>query len=469
MSLCPLLVVALAGCSAGVVSMAGQPVVTIVADAASVRTGSAVSFTLTAEPAPAQPLPVNLAWSEMGSVTKPRPATVTIPPSGTATLRVDTGNGGIGERGSVTVTVSAGSGYTPGNSRAATVVLSDNGGDPPPPATTPVVTIVADAASVQEGSAVSFTLTAEPAPAESLSVDVAWSETGAFLLTGTRPATVTIPASGTATLRVDTENDATDEQDGSVAVTVSAGTDYTPGNPATATVSVTDDDPAVVTVVADDASVRSGEAVSFTVTAGVAPAQPLSVDLEWSETDFLMIDPVPATVTIPASGTATLRVNTADDRTGSVTVVVWPGTGYTPGSPDTATVIVSEDDEVKRKLVSIESMTPDPVRHGQEVTIRVTFDPETTGPVTYSLSINIHELRYHGYPLTALYFRPMDYITRTVAAGVTKSDVTWKLPEVDATNILNRVLKTSISSVEGEGYFYAADTHTVTVDLDDLD
>ena len=110
----------------------------------------------------------------------------------------------------------------------------------PEPAPEPVVSITAGAGGA-EGEALSFTLTADPAPAAALPVEVTVSAQGDYgVATGAR--TVTLPGTGSVTLTLDTTDDATDEADGSVTLTLNTGAGYSPGNPATATVAVLDDD-----------------------------------------------------------------------------------------------------------------------------------------------------------------------------------------------------------------------------------
>ena len=104
----------------------------------------------------------------------------------------------------------------------------------------PVVSITAGSA-ITEGSAAEFTLTASPRPSGDLPVSVTIAADGDFgVTTGAR--TVTIPATGTATLSVATTGDESDESDGSVTATVGSGTDYTPASTSSASVEVSDDD-----------------------------------------------------------------------------------------------------------------------------------------------------------------------------------------------------------------------------------
>ncbi len=100
--------------------------------------------------------------------------------------------------------------------------------------------------AVTEGVSASFTLTAVPAPTADLPVSVTVTTTGDFGY-GALPTSVTIPASGTATLEIPTTGDDVDEAHGSVTVTLVDGSDYDLATSlGTATVRVRDDDPPLV-------------------------------------------------------------------------------------------------------------------------------------------------------------------------------------------------------------------------------
>ena len=109
----------------------------------------------------------------------------------------------------------------------------------------PVVTIAAGTSPVTEGTSASFTVTAAPAPASNLTVNlsVADAADSDFVASGNEGMkTVMIPASGSITYTVATVNDDTDEPDGNVTVTVANGSGYTIGSSASAMVMVNDDD-----------------------------------------------------------------------------------------------------------------------------------------------------------------------------------------------------------------------------------
>ncbi len=212
-----------------------------VAAGSGITEGGDATFTVTAAPTPYAALPVELTVSasgDFGAATGSR--TVTIPSSGSYTLTVSTVGDNVDEPdGSATVSVSGGTGYTVSSSAgSATVAVSDD--DDPPP-TVPEISIAAGSA-VTEGTAASFTLTANPAPASALSVSVTVAQSGNYGAdTGVR--TVTIPTGGSYTLTVATANDNTDEADGSVTATIGTGTGYTVSSTqSAATVAVSDDD-----------------------------------------------------------------------------------------------------------------------------------------------------------------------------------------------------------------------------------
>ena len=324
------------------------PEIAVSAGSAVTEGGDAV-FTLTATPAPAADLPVSVSVGtdgDWGVAAGSR--TVTIPTTGSATLTLATAGDDADEPdGSVSVTVADGSGWTAGDPASGTVAVRDD--DAP----LPVVTLAAGAAVTEGGDAV-FTLTASPAPAADLPVTVTVATDGDWgISAGSR--TVTIPTSGSATLTLATTDDAADEPDGSVTATVEAGSGYTVGASAYATVAVRDDDlpPPVVTIAAKAESVTEGGDAVFTLTADRAPDADLTVTLAVSETGdgdhVAASDEGPATLVIPKDATEAVftlaTVNDdADEPDGAAVVTVEAGAGYTAGDPASASVEVKDDD-----------------------------------------------------------------------------------------------------------------------------
>ena len=120
------------------------PSVSISRGAFGVTEGASATFTLTASPAPAAAITVNVSVTSVGAYAAAATRTVTVPTSGSATLTVATAGDDADEPdGSVTATVTSGTGYTVGSTSAATVVVYDDDLPPPPPGPAPDVSFTA--------------------------------------------------------------------------------------------------------------------------------------------------------------------------------------------------------------------------------------------------------------------------------------------------------------------------------------
>ena len=365
-----------------------------------VTEGGDARFTLTAVPAPAADLTVHftvddgvgedfVAPGEEGSKTAVIPAGAVSVAWTVATVDDQTDEAD----GAVRLTIQDSGGYVAGSPASATVPVKDDDD--------PVVTVSAGGA-VTEGGEALFTLTAVRAPAAPLAVRVTVAADGEYGVAAGR-RTVSIPTSGSAVLTLATADDEADELDGAVSVTVTAGRGYRPGEPASATVAVRDDDEPVVTIAARAASVTEGDDARFAVTADRAPARALTVALMVSETEpgdhVAAASEGPASVTLASGATgatfALATVYDGVDEPDSVAVVtVQAGGGYAVGSPASASVTVRdggaapalsvadmtvpESSEFAGETVSLRYLT---VRlsgpSGREVTVRVDTRPST--------------------------------------------------------------------------------------------
>ena len=327
----------------------------------SLRAGSAVdeggnaTFTVTADPAPATDLTITWTVAQSGEYLAAPGAgsrTVTLTAGTTSTdLSVGTVDDAADEAdGSVSVTLGAGTGYTIATGKgSAAVAVRDNDATP----ATPELSLSAGFA-VDEGGHATFTVTADPAPQSDLTIAWTVAQSGDYLAApGAGSRTVTLAAGATSTaLSVATVDDAADEADGSVSVTLGTGTGYTVATgKGSAAVAVRDNDEPVVSIAAGN-GVTEGAAVSFTVSTSPVPAAPLDVTLTVAQSgDFAASGETGSrTVTVPVTGSATFEVATVDDGAdepdGSVTATVDAGTGYTvAAAPDNAaTVAVSDND-----------------------------------------------------------------------------------------------------------------------------
>ena len=223
---------------------------------------------------------------------------------------------------------------------------------PETPASVPEVT-VSGGAGVTEGASASFTVTATPAPTAPLAVTLTVGQSGDYAASGeTGTRQVTVPTGGSVAIEVATADDGTDEPDGSVSVTLDAGTGYTvAAGQAAGTVAVRDNDEPVVSIAAGS-GVTEGAPAAFTLTANPAPHAALTVSLAVTQSgDYAASGQTGAReVTIPTGGSAAFEVATvndgADEPDGSVTATLAAGSGYAvAASPDnTASVAVADDD-----------------------------------------------------------------------------------------------------------------------------
>ena len=231
-------------------------------------------------------------------------------------------------------------------------------GDTPDP--DPEITIAAGGDITEGGDAV-FTVQASPAPASDLEIALAIADDAVsdFLADGDEGSkTVTIAAgSDTAIYTLATTDNDLDEANGGVSATLEAGTGYRVGSPSTATVAVADndgDDDARATVVriTGGADITEGGVARFTLTGAPTPSQDITVNLRVTQSGAFAGDGELGArpVTLGTDATVTVDIPTVDDSTleddGSLTVIVEPGTGYTPHATDaTATVAVADNEE----------------------------------------------------------------------------------------------------------------------------
>ena len=339
------------------VVVAPTPEVNIVSSAGGTE-GATASFTLTASPVPAADLDVDVSVVTSGDFGYgPTPTSVTIPTSGTATVSITTADDSVDEPdGSVTLTVNAGSGYTVGAYGSDSVDVTDDD-DPVAPVVVvpdPVVSITAGQ-GVTEGAGAGFTVTASPAPASGLPVTVTVAQSGAYAATGTR--TVTIPTTGSVSFTVATTDDSVDELDGSVTVTVDAGSGYTvSATQGSGTVNVSDNDVPQISITEGQGVSEGGDA-TFTLTAVPAPATALDVAVTITQDGDYGAVTGSRTVTIPTGGSVSFTVATTDDATdepdGSVTVTVEAGSGYTVSNTHGAGTVSVADNDVSLPASSV--------------------------------------------------------------------------------------------------------------------
>ena len=290
--------------------------------------------------------------------------------------------------------------YTVVGSRSVTVRVRDAGG--------PRVSIAAaaDGADITEGEAATFTLTRRGDTSEALTVGISVEDPGKFMRGNhfwadpQPPATVEFAAgSDTATLTLLTMDDWRDIPDGVLKVTIEPGNIrvYRPGNPASASVTVLDNDTRpVFELSADEETLTEGETVVFTVTRTVDFTHDLRVLV------YVGIQGQP-----PRSRTlwltsdepeATIEFATEDDDLDEADVVyemvaTVPYTDYTTvAEPHTITVTVLDDDLPR---VGIEALS-DSYNEGDYASFRLTREGQANSalPIRVRLTQTGRVIRY---------------------------------------------------------------------------
>ena len=266
----------------------------------------------------------------------------------------------------------------------------------------PEISISADTSPVTEGTDASFTVTATPAP-RSQSVNLTVTQSGSFVASGDLGSskTVTIGTSGEATYTVPTQNDSTDEPNGSVTVTVNSGTGYTvasaPNNAATVVVEDDDTAPTNVYVNTPTGKIAEGTTVNFFVGVAQAPATDLTVNYTLggtatAGTDYTIAGGSPnysagtGTFTIPSGTTAfasyvpltlTGIADNTSDAGETVVITIEAGNDYGLGRGTSTTYTIVEDGGVATFAVSGKP------RVGETLTInRTVDDPDGNGTVS---------------------------------------------------------------------------------------
>ncbi len=350
---------------------------------------------------------------------------------------------------------------TAGSPSSVTVAINDR--TPPPPPSLPVLSITGGPA-VTEGGTATFTVQSTPTPATALAIQLNIAQSGAFIAAASRGAqTLTIAANtSSAVWRVVTIDDDVDEPDGSLTAALRHGTGYTVGSPSSTSVTVADNDAAptapVVVSITGGAAVTEGGLAAFTVHATPAPASALAIQLT-TVGDVTLVDPERRgieTLTIAANtSSAVWRVATIDDDVdrpdGSVRADIWPGTGYTIGSPSSASVTVFDNDAA---LPVVSFAKPETrVDHvlGAEESVDVLIN--LSKPATQTLSIEF----------STPYHPEQEVLKSSVTVPAGASSATIVVPLIDyypasartlaGTKIpAGEVIGTNVLLVPGEGY-----------------
>ena len=214
----------------------------------------------------------------------------------------------------------------------------------------PVVSATADAAQVEEGETVAFTLTRIGDLTVPLTVPVDVTERGAFLADeAPTKATFAVDAA-TTTLLVTTDDDQRDEADGALTATITSGATHRVGESNSATVLVTDNDMRGVIVTPTALTMDEGNSASYTVALTSEPPADVTVAIQAPENADIAVDVTKLTFSVDNWNTSQAVTVTAaqdDDAVADDPVVLThtvSGGDYEGATAAEVEVTITEDD-----------------------------------------------------------------------------------------------------------------------------
>jgi RTX calcium-binding nonapeptide repeat (4 copies)/Calx-beta domain len=399
----------------------------------------------------------------------------------TATVTVDPTTDTVVEPSeTVTLTVTAGTGYNVANPFTATGTITNDDAD---------VSIAVTPSAVDEDGATNlvytFTRTGDTTGALPVNFTISGTANPATDYTQTGAGTFTPPngivtfaaGSSTATVTVDPTADVTAEANETVIFTLALGADYNVGAPSAATGTINNDDTSVSVAVSplstdeDGATnlvytfTRSDSSGALTVNFSVGGTATFNTD--YTQTGATAFTPPTGTVTFAdGSLTATVTVDPTADTTvepdETVILTVTAGSGYTVGVPASATGTITNDDTDVTVAVSPLSTTEDGATN---LVYTFTRTGVTTGPLTVNFSVGGTATFNTDYTQTgAATFTAIDG-TVTFGAGNSTATVTVD-PTADNTVETDETVILTVTA--GTGYNVAnPSTATGTITNDD--
>jgi hypothetical protein len=234
----------------------------------------------------------------------------------------------------------------------------------------PTVSVVAtDATAAESGDVGVYTITRAGDTSAALTVQIGFSGTATLGADyAVPPATVTIPAgAASTTLIITPSEDSIAEAAETVILTVGNGPGYVVGTPATATITINDDEAPVLTVAASDAtgaetvSGQTANPAKFTITRLGSRASALTVHYAMGGSATMGVDyqTVTGTATIAANGASVVvTITPVDDQVlegdETITMTLTSGSGYAIGMPGDAQATL-QDDEPQVTIVATDA------------------------------------------------------------------------------------------------------------------
>ncbi len=440
--------------------------VTVAADEAAITEGGDAVFTLTRTEGVSEELVVTITVTGGGGVLADEPPTEATFGAGAATTQVTlaTAADEVDEPdGTVTLTVTDGDDYYPGDPAEAEITVQDDDD-------TPKVTLVLTPPSIGEaGGKSTVTASLDRASSAATTVTVAVTPVtpavaGDYMLSGTA---LTIAAgettsTGTVTITaVDNDVDAADKE-----VTISATAENEQGitNPDAVTLTITDDEVPVVTVAAETATVTEGEEATFTLTRVGDLSGELAVTFGVTGGGAVLTDTPPTGATFGANA-ATVRVALAteddqqDEPNATLTLALSDGADYDLGTSSEAEVTVEDNDDAPTVTLVLDPATIGEA--GGKSTVTATLAPPSSQATTVTVTAAPVD------PAVAGDYTLSTNTTLTIASGQTTSTGEVTITAVDnAVDALDKEVTVSATATNAQGVT-APPNVTLTITDDD--
>ena len=399
------------------------PVVAFTNYPTNITIGHPFTFTVEADPLPANPLPVGLNFfgvttglfvslvdSEGNTITN----SVTVPTTGSIKITVTTAAAGTtGDQESQFFGFSAGTGYTISTVLAEnqpTINLLDNSS---PTAARPNVSLQThstDTVYLASASELTFNIIASDVPTNDVDVNVLVSESGGSFLSSATVPPVRLDKDAGDTMTAFTvaiADDDTDVENGDsvITVTLTHGDGYTLVNSTadpnhTTSATVTDavrlPELSITSFYAGSTGygVTEGYAFEFTVTSDIALTVNLPVTIGITDDEGVGAS-LSGSVVIEANqrtATGTITMNNSADVDAADTpvleVAITDGTDYNLSSNSSITVSIKDNEKLPVVTIARTSATPATYEEGDDVSFTVTATQPAT-PVTFSAEVRV--------------------------------------------------------------------------------
>ncbi len=368
-------------------------------------------------------LEVNLSITQVGDYLGTHEDTVDVFTGGSNSISLPTNEDSVDEAdGSITVEIVTGIPQiankryqisTDPTKYKQTISVNDND--------VPAVSITRDIDSIAEDAADSkftYTLTSDPVPYQAISVEVSITKTGGNILAPNQTTTINMSTSGIVKGEVNILDNNDNEADGVVTISVISGTDtgYAPVSHSTPNDTSTKTNTITVTVIDDDipeisisgkSSVSEDDDAVFTLVADPTPRGDITINVQITQTPNVSGQRLytTATSTGPRTlnvmmlttdnprGSKTLTLNLSDAGGGSITATVLTHSSgnYVPqtaGNAHTHTIHVSDPDSpATGPVIELVALTNTTITEGDSVVFE--FRVEAGSTVRDALELNL--------------------------------------------------------------------------------